>query len=231
VASSKAVADAESDAKSTFCTQVDARFCDDFDDSDASTFAHWSTPHFAHAATMSRDPSDATPPFAARFDSYGIDGGVPQAFLKTYFTDPVTSSATFSFDIRVDQFPSITTASFTVAGLALASDNGGAILVVRQGSTTLEATIPVDGGASYTTLPLAFVAQPGVWAHFDVTFTKSAGTISIAAAVDQKSVLVSTALDPRISFGLPSISIGVIYTDANTDRTSFAVDDVVVRFE
>jgi hypothetical protein len=224
-------ADASDAAPTSFCAQVDARFCDDFDDSDGATFDHWSSSNFAHAATMSRAPSDASTPFAARFDSYGVDGGIPEAFLKTFFTDAVTSFVTFSFDMRVDQFPTIPTASFTAAGFALASDNGGAILLVEQDSTTLAATIPTDGGTSYTTIPLAFVAQPGVWAHFDVTFTKSAGTISVAAAVDQKQVLVATALDPRISMGLPSISIGEVYTASNTDRTSFLVDDVVVRFE
>jgi hypothetical protein len=155
-------ADASDAAPTSFCAQVDARFCDDFDDSDGATFDHWSSSNFSHAATMSRAPSDASTPFAARFDSYGVDGGIPEAFLKTYFTDVVTSFVTFSFDMRVDQFPTIPTASFTAAGFALASDNGGAILLIERDGATLAATIPTDGGTSYTTLPLAFVAQPGV---------------------------------------------------------------------
>ncbi|HEY1957601.1 MAG TPA: hypothetical protein VGH28_18405 [Polyangiaceae bacterium] len=226
--------DAPSDAISNttfFCASVDAALCDDFDDEDGSTFMRWTSAPTAHGATITRDDSDASPPFAARFDAFGSDAGSPLAVLKKKFTDPITSSATLAFDLRVDAWPTPSTAGLNVAQVNLASGASATTLRLRQTNSQLEQTVPTDAGNIFPTFALSQSPVLGQWVHVELDWTLAQNDVTVTVLFDGNVVLAPTALDPTSAFGVPTLLAGEVFIDPGNQSTSMRVDNVVFRYQ
>ena len=214
-----------------YCSTVDAAFCDDFDDEDGGTFTHWTTTSTFHGATITRAASDASAPFAARFDSFPSDAGTPVATLKQLFATPITSSATLAFDLRVDTWPTPSTAGLNSPQIAL---NGSASIVslrLRQTNTQLEEVVTNDAGTTYPTFALAQSPQLGKWVHVEIDFTLEQQIVNASVLFDGTVVLAPTPLDASFAFGVPTLYVGEVFVDPGNQTSSFLVDDVVFRYQ
>lgn len=222
------------DAKPSFsCASVDAKLCDDFDDSDAQTFTHWSS-LFVFNGTVVRAASDASPPFDVRFDAYQwSDGGASSyALLHRGFVDSLTKSATLSFDIRVDQYPSSNADYFNTADLAFSGQATGTNLFLGVSKAGLQETVKTDAGAfTYPQHPLTKGLQVGVWTHVDIQWSLSSNANTVQVSFDKQIVLPATTLDSRQTYGIPLLTMGVTYVSAPADHAAFELDDVVLDFQ
>lgn len=215
------------------CANVDARFCDDFDDEDAGPFAHWSSSYSGFGAYFARAASDASAPTASDFESFGWKdaSSAPYAILEKDFVVAITSSAKLSFDMRVDQWPTSPSAYFNTGDLAFGASGGGTNLVVRQNASALQETIPTDAGTQYPSHTLTMNPVLGAWVHVDQIWTFASKTITVEVRFDGKTALPPTTLDPRHTYGVPTMRIGETYVDPTNDRASFLIDDVVFDFQ
>jgi len=215
------------------CAQVDARFCDDFDDEDAGPFAHWTSSYSGGGAYFARAPSDASAPTASQFESFGWkdSSASPYAILEKDFVAPLTTSAKLSFDLRVDQWPASASAYFNTGDLAFGANGGGTNLVLRQNASALQETIPTDAGTQYPSHTLTMNPLLGVWLHVDEIWTFAPNAVTIEVRFDGKTALAATTLDSRHKYGLPTMRIGETYVDQTNDRASFLTDNVVFDFQ
>ena len=227
-----AVADAGSDARPFSCTQVDAAFCDDFDDEDGSTFSHWSLAYVVGGGTATRGPSDASAPFAALFTTPSTAGTAPYALLHREFSSALTSSAHLAFDLRVEKFPSSAQSYFSTGGITLSTSNGSGVgLDIFSKGSLFQETVFTDGGSDYPTLHLAADPPLGKWIHVDVIVSFAQSVATAQVLFDGTTVLAPTNLDPRMSWDTPEITIGETYVDPANDGCAFSTDNVTFDFE
>lgn len=213
------------------CAQVDAKFCDDFDDDDAQTFSHWSSTS-AHNGTFARVDSDASPPFDVRYDIYAWDGGAPYALFHRGFVDPLTSSATLSFDLRVDQYSPGVNDYFNTGDLQLTPSSNGTNLVFGIQKAVLQETVATDaGGFTYPQHPLTQLVQAGKWTHVDVAWTFAPGSSTVQVSLDKQVVLAPTQLDPRQTYSIPLLTMGATYAPSGAGHAAFEIDNVVFHFQ
>ena len=228
-----ALTDADAAAKPFSCSQVDAKFCDDFDDEGGATFAHWSSAYIVNGGDAGLAPSDASPPFAALFTTPSTPGTAPYALLHREFTGVITTSAHLGFDLRVDEYPSSSLSIFSTGGIALSTGNGGGIgLDLGEGTSALqESVFPPDGGADYPTMALTSNVPLGKWVHIDIVVTIGNGLATVQVLFDGQTVLAPTNLDGRIPWGTPELTMGETYVDPANDGTAFLTDDVTFDFQ
>lgn len=238
-APSDAMADAGDvlDAQTTkfSCAQVDAKFCDDFDDDDAQAFSHWSSAYFQNG-TIARIAGDASPPFDIRVDVYTwSDGGTtsPYALLHRGFVDPLTSSATLSFDMRVDQYASGTNDYFNTADLELSgASSNGTNLVFGANRAVLQEQVRTDAGSYvYPQHPLTKLVPLGKWTHVDVHWTFAPSNVTVQVSFDTQVVLPALTLDSRLTYAIPLLTMGATYVNSGSDHAGFEVDNVVFDFQ
>ncbi|HEY1954562.1 MAG TPA: hypothetical protein VGH28_03105 [Polyangiaceae bacterium] len=233
----EAAADAPTDggteaSKIFSCADVDAKFCDDFDD-DGSTFSRWSSAYIVNGGDAGLAPSDASPPSAAEFTTSTTAGTGPYALLHREFTGVITTSAHLAFDLRVDKYPSSTSSFFSTGSITLATANGGGIGfdIAQQGSLFQESVFLADGGAEYPTLNLTADPPLGKWVHVDVLLSFGNGLATAQVLFDGKTVLAPTNLDGRIPWGTPELTIGETYVDPQNDGVAFLTDNVMFDFQ
>ena len=238
VDTSEAASDAPTDggfeaAKPFSCANVDAKFCDDFDDEDGSTFSHWSSAYIVNGGDASRAPSDASPPFAALFTTPSTPGTAPYALFHRQFTGIITTSLHLAFDLRVDKYPSATTSVFSTGGVTLSTANGGGIGldILQQNSCLQETVFLPDGGADYPTLHLSADPPLGKWVHVDLIVNFGNGLATAQVLFDGQTVLAPTNLDGRIPWGTPDLAMGETYVDPANDGVAFLIDDVTFDFQ
>lgn len=229
----EADADAASDAlPTTTCATIDAQLCDDFDDSDGgATFAHWSSTTTLHGATVTRAASDASPPFAADFASVTSDAGTPVGLLKKTFGTAITASASLAFDLRVDHWPSPSSAGLNVVQFNPASGTAGTSLRLRASSSQLEEIVPTDAGNVFPTHTLTTSPTLGQWVHVEIDWSFSQGKIVASVTFDGNVVLAPTTLDASITFGAPTLLVGEVFVDPGDETSSLLVDNVVFAYE
>ena len=226
-------ADAASDATpSTTCATIDAQLCDDFDDSDGgATFAHWSGTTTLHGGTVTRAASDASPPFAADFSSITSDAGTPIGLLKKTFVAPINASATLAFDLRVDRWPSPSSAGLNVVQFNPASGAAATSLRLRATNSQLEEIVPTDAGNVFPTHALTVNPTLGQWVHVQIGWSLSQGKVVATVLFDGNVVLAPTTLDASITFGAPTLLVGEVFVDPGDQTSSLLVDDVVFAYE
>jgi hypothetical protein len=228
-------ADAGNDGSSA-CPSIDggAVFCDDFDDSDGSTFTHWSTTFTTAAATVARVGSDASAPFAVRFaTSPNPDGGTPQSELQRVFLTAPTSKITYSFSVRVGQYlGGVHIQPVTLRkGDPLSSID---YLAVSASSTTFSEQVYNDAGtATYANHALTDSLASGDWVRVVIQWTiGDAGGVTALVTFNGSPVTSPIPLDPRAVIGSLQIAAGISsvvgYADAGAQVD---VDDVVVTVE
>ena len=218
----------------TFCSQSTARFCEDFDDSDATAFAQWPLETQQNGASVIRDPSDASAPFGARFLVLGLDAGDPFGALEHDFTVPITTSARLAFDLRVDEFPAygqvkpIATIQFDASLWPNVDDCVG--LALTDASGALFECVPTDAGSTYPWHN--FQAHPtlGKWMHVEIVLTFAPGDITATLLFDGATVLPQTTLDSRITYAAPALQLGAVAMDPRASA-SFVMDNVTLDFQ
>lgn len=207
-------------------------FCDDFDESDASTFPEWSGVVASGGGAVSRVASDASAPFCVELAMGAGDAG-PQSELYEVFVLTPTQSMKLACRMRVLEYPS----------------NGGAINVdqlrftgdAKTGATDFLSLRPTsatfteqfyDAGV-YTTTPHALQTTLGASSWHDVEVDWDLGDGGIVATVYFDHVAVSSALklDARTAFGTPTLYVGMSYEDPGAGGSTVDVDDVVFAFQ
>ena len=220
-------------AKPFSCSQVDAKFCDDFDDEGGATFAHWSSAYIVNGGDAGLAPSDASPPFAALFTTPSTPGTGAYALLHREFNGVITTGAHLAFDLRVDKYPSSSGSIFSTGAIALSTGNGGGIgLDIAPGGSLLQETVfPADGGADYPTIALSGTPPLGKWVHVDVIVTIGNNLATAEVLFDGQTVLAPTNIDGRIPWGTPELTMGETYVDPANDGVAFLTDDVEFDFQ
>jgi hypothetical protein len=227
-------ADTATDAGLSFsCASVDAAFCDDFDDSDASTFTKWSKENAFGGGTVTRIASDASPPFAAEFSVPASDGGTIQANIQHSFISGPKTFARYAFDLRVAQYP--TTGSFNITPVALSgSSTTGAVDAIALKASTppnFVEQLQTDGGGS--TIPHALVIKPvqGQWTHVRIEWTIAA-TITVHVYFGAMDVSGAVVLDPSSAFtSTPSITAGISFEATSSNGAIIDVDNVTFEMQ
>jgi len=223
------------DAGASFsCANSDAAFCDDFDDSDASTFAKWPKTITFGGGTVTRIASDASSPFAVEFNVPGSDGGVVQANLQHAFISGPTTFARYAFDLRVVKYPTV--GSFNIAPVALTgSTTTGAVDAIALKATTAPnfvEQIETDAGSS--TVPHALSLKPvqGAWTHVRIEWTIAGSTITAHVYFGTTDVSGAVVLDPSSAFtSTPEITAGVSFEAASTNGAVIDVDNVTFEMK
>jgi len=235
---SEAASDAPTDggfeaAKPFSCANVDAKFCDDFDDQDGSTFSHWSSAYIVSGGDASRAPSDASPPFAALFTTPSTPGTAPYALFHREFTGVITSMVHLAFDLRVDKYPTSSSSFFSTGGISLSTSNGSGIGldIFQQGSLFQETVFLADGGSDYPTLHLTADPPLGKWVHVDIIVNFGNNLATAQVRFDGTTVLAPTNLDGRIPWDTPQLTIGETYVDPANDGVAFLTDNVMFDFQ
>ena len=220
------------DAPTFSCKQVNAKFCEDFDEDDAATmFAQWPGGYVANGGDVRRVASDASPPFAVRFATAPADGGpLPFAFITHDFAPLVTSSAQFAVDMRVDRYPSASSSFFTGTSVSLDGQSSVA-LVLSATKAAVQETVVTEGGTTYPILDLSQPVPLGKWVNVAMDFNVSSSPITLEVQFDGVTVLAPTALDPGLRAVSPSITLGETYVDPANDGIVFLNDDVVFDFK
>jgi hypothetical protein len=231
------VADASTEATPLACPTPDAgtAFCDDFDDSDASAFTHWSSTFTTNMAKVARVDSDASSPFAARFTtSPNPDGGSPQSELKRVFLNPPVSRITFSFTVRVGQLGG----GIHIAPVTL--KNGDPLssvdyLSITTTSTSFNEQVYTDAGTSvYPTHPLTDTVATGQWIRVKIEYTLGADGGGAMAQVSYNGSPVTSpfAIDARSVIGTIQMAAGISSVTSYIDAgSSVDFDDVVMTVE
>lgn len=217
------------------CPSPDAgvAFCDDFDDSDASAFTHWSSTYATVNATVTRALSDASSPFAAHFaTSPNPDGGSPQSELQRMFLTPPFTRVTYAFSVRVGQYAGgLHIAPVTLRkGDPLSSVD---YLSISATGTTFSEQIYTDAGtAVYGNHALTDTLASGKWVHVKIEWTLGDAGNSVLVSYDGAAVTNPITLDARSVFGAVQVAAGISsvvgYSDAGSQ---IDVDDVVVTVQ
>jgi hypothetical protein len=228
-------ADAGNDGSSTACPTIDgaAVFCDNFDDSDGSTFTHWSATYTSTAATVARVGSDASAPFAVRFATLpNPDGGSPQSELQRVFLTAPTSKITYGFSVRIGQYlGGVHIQPVTLhKGDPLSSID---YLSISASSTTFSEQVYNDAGtATYANHALTDSLVSGDWVRVVMQWTIGDGGVTALVTFNGSPVTAPIPLDPRVVIGSLQIAAGISsvvgYADAGAQ---IDVDDVVVTVE
>jgi hypothetical protein len=213
---------------------VDAAFCDDFDDTDASTFSKWSKTNAIGGGTVIRVASDASSPFAARFDVPGTDGGSVQANIQRSFVSGPATFARYAFDLRVVQYP--TAGSFNIAPVALTgSSNTGAVdaIAVKAASPpNFVEQLQADAGGSTVPHTLAIKPVQGQWTHVRIEWTIAGSTITVHVYFDANDVSGAVVLDPSSAFtSTPQISAGISFEASASNGAIIDVDNVTFEMK
>lgn len=217
------------------CRQVDARFCEDFDQDDAATnFVQWPNAYAANGGSFLRADSDASAPFGVRFATVPAptDGApIPFAFMGHGFpgSQVVTKWAHFSVAFRVEKYPSAPTSFFTSTAVSLDGQSSVG-LVASSKDSAIQQTVVTEAGTSYPAIVLPTILPTGKWVQIDMDFNVVSSPITLEVRFDGVTVLAPTALDPALKAGTPALTLGETYVDSQNDGVVFMNDNVVFDF-
>jgi hypothetical protein len=209
-----------------FCSMQDAQFCDDFDDSDASSFPKWSSVSLARGGTINRSASDASVPLGIAVKVPSWDGGSPSAYLSRVFLQPPAKYVHYAFALRVDHFPSGTSINTTAIRLGSGDD---VHLSIGMNGSLLEESVPTDAGSIFPTHTLTTNLSTGKWARVEIDLAIGS---PIQAKVRFDGMLVlQTALDSRHIVSTLGVWNGITYEGSVGDGSWVTMDDVVVDYQ
>lgn len=227
-------AGADSSAPSAFCANVDAAnvvLCEDFDETDAATFAGWSA-----VGTVARDDVAWTsPPFSLTTSTpqqLDAAASAPAAHIRRTFAQPV-STVRASFAARIDQFDTLSSAAY----LNQVTITSGGIdvqyrVVAYASQLNFQAHIPSgqDAATQSANFPLTMWTK-GTWHHvvvdIDVAATPAALTVTVDGLVAVPDAGVAFA-----AFGAGQsmdVQAGIYYASTPENGWSVRVDDVLVQ--
>jgi hypothetical protein len=216
-----------------FCAALDASnvlICDDFDDSDASTFAKWAS----STGTVVRDPSAwRSPPFCLLTSVAAADAGSPVAHLRQTFVQGV-DHLTQTFDARVDQK---NTSSSNVYFNLLTVISAGISVQYRfaMSSTafSFEAHIPNGQDAATQNQDYALVPWSlGVWHHVVLDVSVSAVPATVTVTIDGIVVVGPDASAPFAVYGSGQsidFQAGIYYASTPESGWALRFDDVLLQ--
>jgi hypothetical protein len=233
--------DASSDGDggpTAFCANVDAShvvLCDDFDDSDASTFSNWT----GTAGSCARDHDAAvTAPFsliATAPPSLDASAPVVQARIRRTFTQAVTH-VTHTFDARIDQ--SDTGGNQALLNM-LTVTSGGIDVQYRLLATSqaLSYEVHIPNGQDAASASSEFALTPwtlGSWHRVVADITTSSVPSTLTVWVDGVVVVGPNAAATVATFGAGQsieIQAGIYYADTPENGWVVHVDDVLLQLQ
>jgi len=232
-----ASADADANAPpGPFCIGQDSGtmlFCDDFDDTDAATFAKWTST----SSGVTRDPDASTSlPFsllAVTPPSLDASAPNPSARLRKVFTKSLTH-VTYTFDARIDQLDSLGSKAF----LNMVTITSGGIDVQYRFAVTATALtydVHIPSGQDVASLTTSFLLMPwsaGAWHHVVIDIFASTSPATITVAIDGTPAVGPNAPAAVATFGTgQSMEVQAGFYYANTPESGWAahVDNVLVQ--
>jgi hypothetical protein len=219
-----------------FCASLDAAnvvICDDFDDTDASTFAKWT----GGTGSLARDTdASVSPPFALLASTPALlDGATPnpQARVHRVFVQTV-KHVTHTFDARIDQYDTLGQAVY-MDMLIVTSGGIDVEYRLQATSTTLAYEAHIPSGQDAAVVSNTFALTPwtaGAWHHVVVDITTSAVPATLTVTIDGATVVGPNAAASVATFGTGQaleVQAGIYY--ASNPQTGWAthVDNVLVQ--
>ena len=207
--------------------------CDDFDDSDASTFGKWTS----SVGALVRDPGAfTTAPFSlmattpAQLDAAAPN---PSSRLRRTFVQPL-NHVTHTFDVRVDTYDTIGNKAF-LNMLVITSGGIDVQYRISATATTLlyEVHIPTGQDAASTSTQFSLTPwTPGVWHRVVADITLTSVPAKLTVTVDGNVAVGPNAPASVAAFGAGQsmdVQAGVYY--ATTPETGWAVhtDNILLQ--
>ena len=218
-----------------FCLGQDdaALLCDDFDDTDAATFANW----MGVAGIVVRDSDASTSaPFsmlATTPQSLDASAQNPQARIRRSFTKSL-ARVTYTFDARIDQFDTLGNRAL----LNMVTITSGGIdvqyrLSITAAALSYEVHIPAGQDAASTSS--LFSVTPwtaGSWHHVVADITTSTVPATVTVTIDGATAVGPNAAASVATFGTGQsveIQAGIYYATVPETGWAARVDNVLVQ--
>ncbi len=230
--------DASTDSAITpFCANVDATavlFCDDFDDTDASTFPSWNSA----SGIVTRDPSGWTsPPFSFLGTTVptGSSANSQSANIKRTYARSV-SRAIYAFDVRVDRFDT-TNGNAQVNQLSIFSAGVKVEYRLTLSAMTTEFAVHIPPSADAGAQTVSFSLSPWLanrWYH--VVFDINAATVpaAVTVAIDGNAVVGPSAAIAIATYGIGSsieAQAGIYFSGNPQTGWALRIDNALVRVQ
>ena len=215
-----------------FCvSQVDAAFCDSFDQVDAATFSGWQPPHVDNGASLTLTTSGLSPPEALLAEVRANLTGSLQvgANISRLVGDAV--SVRYEYDLLVDTYDTSGSVAFIGAmdervGLA---DVELRLYLNAVGVGLGAAIADPDGATSFPTFASELSLSVGNWHHVTVDVDYGRTPAKVSFSFDTVSVFADADV-PGATFGPGAITAqaGFLYARTPTAGWKIRVDNVVV---
>jgi hypothetical protein len=216
-------------AATSYCSTVDATFCDDFDEENGPVFTKWGSLEAADAGTLLRVDSGLSAPNAVAITiAASASTGQPAEELG-HDVSGVVSHIHFSYDLVVDQYD--TTSGSRVELSALTIDIGGNELGVREelvqsGLTCAAAVYPGDAGSTFPIIGNETTVSTGVWHHLDVVVDLTQTPATASFTFDGTSEATDAPIaGATFGPGILSLAAGVYYATEPTTGWRFWFDN------
>jgi hypothetical protein len=225
-----AATDAVVDAiTSPFCAQVDATFCDDFEE-DGSFLPHWTGLYTAASGALTRTVLDS----GCISVSVGAGDAASAADLNKAFLTSA-SKIHYAFDMQIAEYATASGATANTSQVYLPLVDGGGLLagyvylaLSAASSRLVEQHHFADGGFSTQISAVFNSPAPGTWCHVDVVVDLVALTSSVSIdGADAGSI----SLPPVYQPGQPITYAGVNFETTNSDHFGMFLDNTVVWLE
>jgi hypothetical protein len=215
-----------------FCASVDATFCEDFDDSNLTTFAKWDSTEILEGGSLTRVDAGLSPPnaVAITYDPTSASGQLPEEL--SIDVKGTTGHIHLVYDLIIDELDTTSGSRLTIAELEITSN--GNLLGIREeiepsGIACFGAVYPNDGGSTFPLISPRLALGANVWHHVDVVvdLTKSPAQGGFAFDGTQQ---VSNVDIVGATFGPGALTIvgGVYYATQPTSGWKLRIDNIAV---
>ena len=219
---------ADGTTSTSFCAQVDAAFCDDFE-RDGAFVPPWTGVFTSGGGTVTRAEIDS----GCVSIIVGAGDAAPAANLNKILGS--ASKIHYAFDMQVAQYSTSPGASVNTSQVYLPLADGGSILAGYVYLAFSAATARLveqhhyaDGGFSAQTSVSFGPPSAGPWHHVDLTI--DIGGLTANVTVDQQPS-VGITLPAIYEPGQPTAYAGVTFETVSSDHFAMYLDNTVVWLE
>lgn len=220
-----------------FCsTQIDAAFCDDFDQVDAAPLALWQPPTTTNGSSITTTSTGFSAPNAllATVPANGASGLLIPANVSHQLSGTV-KLAHYAYDVLVDFYDTGGSNAYigAIDERVGTADTEVRLILSAAGVLAAGVVTPGDGGAStFPTLSAKVSVSGATWHHVDLLIDYTSSPTAVTFTFDSAIVANHVAV-PGATFGAGNITVeaGFLYVSTPTSGWKIRVDNVAVFTE
>lgn len=215
----------------TFCSTVDATFCEDFDEADGGYLGRWTT--------FYQDPGNTLDTTMDQWSSppRSLVASVPNATGGAAVWEdlpPGASTIDYAFDIRFEPLDAGAN-GVLIAQVEVDSFDSDAqyteyrIEALADASAFQAHVFYPDGGSTSDELPMTAAFTPSVWHHVDMQLVVSPPPTHVIISVDATPSLSTRINDATNGAGPAEFLAGIYRTNGLPGPFTLEIDNVVVN--